>query len=77
MDGRQWSMEGEGQSQGEKEETGGSQEEKQGAEGRAIPAEEQGEAHGGLRGGVGLRRRHMWQLALAWFDEDGARYEGI
>ena len=61
---QQWPMEGEGQSQGEKEETGGSQEEGQGTEGRAIPAEEQGEAHGGLRGGVVLRRRHMWQLTL-------------
>ena len=42
MGGSQWSMEGEGQSQGEKEETGGSQEKGQGAEGHAIPAEEQG-----------------------------------
>ena len=32
-----------------------------------IPVEEQGEAHGGLGGGAGLRRRHMWQLDFVMF----------
>ena len=66
MGGSQWPMEREAQPKGEEEETNGSQEQRQGAvEGQAIPAEEQGDTAGVMRGRSWSKKKtHVAHLFL-------------